>query len=374
MNYSHKWALLRAIWSERYKHPLPAFITLDATPHCNLTCIGCKFHSPLLKHHYAGQPADTAVSLELIQRLIRDIQPHKMHLFIEGSGEPFVHPHIVDILSLLKKADFTLTVFTNGTLIDKEIAQKLIELQVDTVRFSLFAASETSFGQNYAGTDINNFSRILKNIKQLKSMRREKGVAKPRVQLFFVVNRNNRHELKDAIELAGSTGCDGITFGRFVELGAEVSELTLDKLERAQLCEQLGDMPKELRKRSLTGTLARDRVMQIAGPETWLQAPCLIGWFHARIRGNGDVVPCCRCSYLLGNLNEASFSEIWHGERMHEFRRRTAAADGMHWLAEQGAQCHDCPHIPEMIQLYRVQRTVQRLQKFLHIFPRRNTD
>ena len=365
MKYSRKWSLLRALWSGAPKNHWPAFITLDVTPHCNLTCIGCRFHSPLLRERPSGEETAPVMPLALLQRLVSDLAPQEMHYFVEGSGEPFVHPQILELLTLLKARPSLVTLFTNGTLIDAAMAERLIAIQVDVLRFSLFAAGEASFRKNYAGSDPGHFVRIQENIRRLRAARQEKAAAKPLLQLFFPVNRTNRDEVDAAIELAAACGCDGITFGRFVELGEKVAGLALDTVERKQLGRELRGKKSALKRHSLTHTIARDVVMQESGPETWQHAPCLITWFHVRIRGNGDVLPCCRCAYPLGNLHEQSFREIWHGERLREFRRRAAAPDGAAWLKEQGAQCHDCPHIPEMIKLHRIQRIVSRLRNFL---------
>jgi len=48
---------------------------------------------------------------------------------------------------------------------------------------------------------------------------------------------------------------------------------------------------------------------------------CYVGWLFSRIRANGDVIPCCKaCKLPAGNIYEESFSGIWHGEKMTEFR------------------------------------------------------
>jgi len=81
-----------------------------------------------------------------------------------------------------------------------------------------------------------------------------------------------------------------------------------------------------------------------------------------RVLGNGDVVPCCRSSYRLGNITEHSFAEIWDGPAINEFRQRAAAPDGHEWLKEQGTDCHDCPHIVEMKKLYQWMRVINKIR------------
>ena len=49
-------------------------------------------------------------------------------------------------------------------------------------------------------------------------------------------------------------------------------------------------------------------------------------WKKPAIKANGDVVPCCKSNEVMGNLNEASFKEIWYGGRFQKFRRNLLAA------------------------------------------------
>ena len=50
---------------------------------------------------------------------------------------------------------------------------------------------------------------------------------------------------------------------------------------------------------------------------------CAPLWQRMTIRANGDVIACCHLSNKLGigNINESSIYDIWHGERMNEIRR-----------------------------------------------------
>lgn len=51
--------------------------------------------------------------------------------------------------------------------------------------------------------------------------------------------------------------------------------------------------------------------------------PCGALWRTPNIASNGDVVPCCRdveLSMVIGNVKEKSLNDIWHGEKITEYR------------------------------------------------------
>jgi radical SAM protein with 4Fe4S-binding SPASM domain len=48
---------------------------------------------------------------------------------------------------------------------------------------------------------------------------------------------------------------------------------------------------------------------------------CLAPWHELTIRENGDVYPCMDLpDYLLGNILESNFTDIWEGVRANRFR------------------------------------------------------
>lgn len=283
-------------------------------------------------------------------------------VYLEGSGEPFIHPRIMDIIRRLKRAGFDLTIFTNGTLLNAGLVAELIEARVSVVRFSLWAGAESTFERNYPGSDKKHFLRITESLQHFQQLRRQTGSVLPEVNIFFVVNKLNKDEIPSVVDLADRYGCDGISFGRFISYGGKTDTISFNRQERVGLMEELKQYKAMVTKKSLTHTVDRDIKQLAVGPETWFHSPCLISWFYMRILGNGDVVPCCRSSYRLGNIVEQSFAEIWDGSAINEFRRRAAAPDGHEWLKEQGTDCRDCPHIIEMRKLYQWMRLINKIR------------
>lgn len=45
-------------------------------------------------------------------------------------------------------------------------------------------------------------------------------------------------------------------------------------------------------------------------------------WIHLHISDKGMIKPCCIANINLGNINESSFEEIWHGEAINQLRSK----------------------------------------------------
>jgi MoaA/NifB/PqqE/SkfB family radical SAM enzyme len=98
----------------------PSFLVLSPTQHCNLNCPGC----------YAGSMVNTNVSLpyEVASRIIREkaVLWHSRFTVISG-GEPFLWKSngkgIIDLAR--ENNDNFFMVFTNGTLIDDAVVEKM---------------------------------------------------------------------------------------------------------------------------------------------------------------------------------------------------------------------------------------------------------
>jgi MoaA/NifB/PqqE/SkfB family radical SAM enzyme len=101
----------------------PGFITLSPTQRCNLHCTGC----------YASSDQTTVPTLpySIVDRIIGEVYYVFGRRFVVISGgEPFLYKSegktLIDVFK--KYNDIFFLVYTNGTLITEEVAQKLAEL------------------------------------------------------------------------------------------------------------------------------------------------------------------------------------------------------------------------------------------------------
>jgi MoaA/NifB/PqqE/SkfB family radical SAM enzyme len=107
----------RAQFSQRNGLPAPWFFVVSPTMRCNLKCVGC----------YAAQyKRENDLPYETLDKMCRDAKTMGIYMITISGGEPFIRP---DLLELLKKHhDVYFQVFTNGTLIDRKLAERLAKL------------------------------------------------------------------------------------------------------------------------------------------------------------------------------------------------------------------------------------------------------
>jgi MoaA/NifB/PqqE/SkfB family radical SAM enzyme len=110
-------------YKQKYESTPPSFIVLSPTQRCNLQCTGC----------YAASNNNTTPTLpfSIVNKIVNDVHDVFGRRFVVISGgEPFMYKSegktLLDLFE--KHNDMFFMVYTNGTLINKEIAQKLATL------------------------------------------------------------------------------------------------------------------------------------------------------------------------------------------------------------------------------------------------------
>ena len=82
-----------------------------------------------------------------------------------GEGEPFLHRHIFEIISKAKTSGFHVTLITNGVLLNRARIRSLFESRLDVLQISLWASSLEEYEQQYPGTDLSNFGKVVDGMK-----------------------------------------------------------------------------------------------------------------------------------------------------------------------------------------------------------------
>jgi MoaA/NifB/PqqE/SkfB family radical SAM enzyme len=134
----------------------PPTIFMSVTSRCNLLCKGCSAHKQ--------EPVDLDVAL--MDWIISDAKNNGTRLFVFTGGEPFLR---TEILSLMEKhRDAYFQIFTNGTLIDNRIAERLSVNGNALVLFSLEGFSDY--------TDLRRGKDVFHKVTNAMGLLKDKGV------------------------------------------------------------------------------------------------------------------------------------------------------------------------------------------------------
>lgn len=140
----------------------PPFLYLSILNSCNLRCQGC----------WVDVEARDALALDTLNRTIADAKRHGNSFFGILGGEPFLHPHLLDLLAA--HPDCYFQVFTNGQLITEKVAWRLRELGNATPLISIEGREFTS-DERRGKKDV--FARTLRGLEHCLRAKLLTGVA-----------------------------------------------------------------------------------------------------------------------------------------------------------------------------------------------------
>ncbi len=179
----HKYIEYRDAW---YRRPetfttgaFPIHLDVEATNRCNLSCTFCD-KLPLLTKKSMGD-----MNYGLFKKILDEGEENGLYsLKLSYRGEPLLHPLIVDMVLYAKKKGIIDIYFnTNGMLLDKNMALKLMDAGLDRISISVEGIDPEIFEKRRRGAS---FSSILYNIDTLINLRERKGLSWPKVRVQTV--------------------------------------------------------------------------------------------------------------------------------------------------------------------------------------------
>jgi radical SAM protein with 4Fe4S-binding SPASM domain len=172
--------LQKKVFLNPFPTPSLRYLELQITDRCNLKC----------RHCYIGEGSHQDLSKKQIQRVLEEFEEIQgLRLLISG-GEPLLHPHFWEINDILRNYAFRSVLLSNGTLITKEVAQKLCVHEVQVSLDGMKGGHESLRGK---GT----FKKTITAIDHLQQ-------ANIRVSVATMIHRRNLSEFAQLASLLQS--------------------------------------------------------------------------------------------------------------------------------------------------------------------------
>ncbi len=111
----------------------PLVCLFELTFHCNLSC----------KHCYIVRKKTKELSRSEVFDILTQLKDMRCFNLVFSGGEIFTRKDFFDIASYARKLNFNIILYTNGTLIDKKIADRIRELNIFRVEISLYGFKKT---------------------------------------------------------------------------------------------------------------------------------------------------------------------------------------------------------------------------------------
>jgi MoaA/NifB/PqqE/SkfB family radical SAM enzyme len=324
------------VYDGEFAYKGPRCVQIDLTNRCNNDCIGCWCNSPLLEEKRLPEFITNAtLEKELVLTLLDDLCTLGTdEIYFAGGGEPFMHPHAVEIIEYAKQRGFSVSVNTNFTRVSEEIARRLVNVGVDHLIISMWAGSPSMYVKTHPNKSEDDFIALKERLTFLNKAKGKKGTA-PIIKIYNVISNVNYREFEAMIETVAETGSESVEFTLIDTIPGKTDRLLLSQDEADSLLttarathEKYGRQDSVVFLANYETFLRRlSNVAQAAGEydtHAFQEIPCYAGWSFARILANGDVNSCLKSHRIpIGNLHICRFSDLWNNDRQKEFRTRT---------------------------------------------------
>jgi MoaA/NifB/PqqE/SkfB family radical SAM enzyme len=119
------------------KEYLPRLVFWETTKGCNLRCVHCRATA---LDHMSPEDLSTREGFELLDQIRSFSKP----IIVLSGGEPLYRKDIFDIASYGTEKGLRMVLATNGTMVTKEIAQKIVDSGIKRVSISIDGAKSST--------------------------------------------------------------------------------------------------------------------------------------------------------------------------------------------------------------------------------------
>ena len=270
----------------------PGFMVISPTMKCNLKCFGC----------YAGSyRKDAELDFNVIDRILNEGKEMGIYFAVISGGEPFISKDMQKIYE--RHSDVAFHVYTNGSLIDEKLADKIAELGNILPAISVEGFKEETDVRRGKG----HYEKVIEAMRLLKERKLLFGFSATQTRLNSDLITSDRF-----VDHFIQQGCVVGWYFMYVPVGREPN------LQLFPLPEQRDHLRKRV-------SYIRHNKPILIG-DFWNDGPvvdgCLAGgrkYFH--INAQGDIEPCVFCHFALDNIKNKPLKEALNSSMFQRIRQ-----------------------------------------------------
>ena len=271
----------------------PMTLYVEATNICNFKCKYCPESFSNYKDITGGYSQMSIADFQMICSQIAEMGQLKTLNFYM-MGEPFVNKNLPAFIAMAKAQNVAerLIVTSNGTLIDDALARKIIDTELDYLRFSIYGFEQEVFS-DVTGSKLN-VDRIIDRIRNVRALRDSLGKQKPFLYAKMIDTQDperNRRFLELFHDICDEAAIEPVMNWNDPDEGNLAGIDTESLLQRSNFAEK--------------------------------KAVCAFPFYTLVVHSDLQVSVCCvdwAKKAVVGSLREQSLKEIWMGERLKQFR------------------------------------------------------
>jgi hypothetical protein len=246
--------------------------------------------------------------------------PYRVQL---AGGEIFIRKDIIDIISHATKNDILTGVVSNGTLINRELAGRIVDSGLGYIHISVDGVNAET--HDYIRGIPGLHAKTMAALGYLAEAAKGSGMS---ICKATIVNKRNMNELTSIVRKAEDMGLDGVIFnplGPTLDSDPEwfkKTDLWFDDLGAINaVLDELIAMKK-------AGAKILNPVEQFEGMKTYFADPtllqtvnCMVGITNLSLTADGNVHTCFKMP-PLGNVRKMSVRDMWDSQETRELRKK----------------------------------------------------
>ncbi|MDF5722464.1 MAG: radical SAM protein [Rhizonema sp. PD37] len=258
------------------------YVQIETTSVCNHRCFFCPVSM--------DKREKSALSLEKIKKIIEGLHDYPIEtIALSGFMEATYDKDLVEKITVIRNAGYKVSLYSNGSGLKPELTDQLLNLGISSFTFNLSTLDEAQYRQTRGSRDL---PKVLSNLDYLLA---QVPVQAQKVKVDLVVvgalDRQHAASFQMIQDRFANTAISSILIIPMVEFAGKANQ---------------GLLPIRPNHQKLQGCLwHRDKE-----------------WLH--FDANGEAILCCHdyfSKYKMGNIGDASVSEIYQGNPIQQWRR-----------------------------------------------------
>jgi MoaA/NifB/PqqE/SkfB family radical SAM enzyme len=324
------------------------WLQIEVSARCNSSCCYC----PTSCYHDEWEGG--LMEMDTFERL-RPYLPFCDLVFLQGWGEPLLHPRFWEMARQTKEAGAVTGFTTNATLLDQERQLQLLDTGVDIMAVSLAGVTAETQARLRDGCSL---ERIGESLMELQRLKRERGTEKPQVHIAFMMLRSNWRQVGGLADLAAQWGVSQVVVSDLSWIGDQTGE-SESLLEHQDLWPDVASAVEQAQR----AARAKGIGFHYQGPSTGQPAAtCTENVIKAcYVSYSGEVSPCpfarlgfghrfegepvAAAPIVFGNVRSDTLPKIWDSAAARDFRssferRQSTVEPGVDQLPEPCKRCY----------------------------------
>ncbi|MDB6093182.1 MAG: radical protein [Verrucomicrobia bacterium] len=272
---------------DRLSPDFPSQLNVDVSEICNLACIHCPHPEFKKSEHYAARLLGPDLNKKVIDEVAVDGRGICEYIRYTSEGEPLLHKLVFEMLTYAKKNSGTsVTLTTNGVLLDDKRCERLLATGIDLVDISLDAYTPETYAKIRVKGDL---TVTRKNVQSLIALARRTG-SSTKIVVSYIEQPQNKHETDQFEKFWHAEGAHQVVVRRMHSAAGAVGDLA------EVLRGQLGDAKRY---------------------------PCLYPWERLCINPRGELQYCPQDwvhGSALFDLRNITIKAAWQSESYRALR------------------------------------------------------